>query len=138
MFPHPGWLYQNPDETNTKTEQPAPAPKQRQPDVPGWYTALFFVGLLVIIVFLFWLPQRRQQREREALNTGLNKGDEVLTIAGIYGTVVSVAEKEDEVTVEIAPNVRIKMVKGGIHRNYSAEKRSEQAAKTPASGEKKA
>jgi preprotein translocase subunit YajC len=136
MFPQPGWLFQNTEEnTQTKTEQPPKA--KGDPTSQFLYGLMLPVGLILIVIFLFWLPQRRQQRERDHILGGLQKDDKVLTHGGILGKIVSVAEKEDEVTVEIAPNVRIKLVKAGVIRNYGAEEREQQAAKTPASTENK-
>jgi preprotein translocase subunit YajC len=59
----------------------------------------------------------------------LKKNDKVLTTSGIYGTLVDISEKEDEVTVKIADNVRIKMVKSSIARNLSNEEEAANAAK---------
>ena len=58
--------------------------------------------------------------------TNLKKNDKVITTAGIYGTVISVAEKEDEVVVKVDDNTRLKMLKGAIMRNITNE---EDAAK---------
>ena len=54
---------------------------------------------------------KRQEQERQALASNLKKNDEVLTNAGIYGTVVDVSENEDEITVKVDDNVRVKMTK---------------------------
>jgi preprotein translocase subunit YajC len=61
----------------------------------------------------------------------LKKNDRVLTTAGIYGTIVAISEKEDELTVRVDDNVRIKMVKASIARNLSHEEavKAEKAAK---------
>ena len=74
----------------------------------------------------------------------MKKNDKVITHAGIYGKIISVAEKEDEITVEIDDKVRIKMVKNAILRNLTneetlkeaeaAKKAAKEAAKAAKSG----
>ena len=53
--------------------------------------------------------------------SSLEKGDKVLTAAGIYGTVITVSETEDEVTLKVDDNTRLRMIKGSITRNISKE-----------------
>jgi preprotein translocase subunit YajC len=81
--------------------------------------------MLVVFALLFFIvirpAQRRQERERQALLTNTKKNDRVLTAAGIYGTVISVSDKEDEVIVKVDDNTRLKMLKSSITRNLSAE-----------------
>jgi preprotein translocase subunit YajC len=89
---------------------------------PGFEILILALPLLL----LFWLivvrpGQRRQQQERDALVSGLKKNDKVLTTAGIYGTVVSVSDKEDEVVVKVDDNTRLKMLKNSIMRNLTNE-----------------
>ncbi|MFM1800915.1 MAG: hypothetical protein RJA81_267 [Planctomycetota bacterium] len=70
------------------------------------------VGLVVVYYFLIvGLPQRRMQRERRNMLSALKKNDRVMTTGGIFGTVVSVDEKQDKVTVRICdePAVRIQV-----------------------------
>jgi preprotein translocase subunit YajC len=91
-----------------------------------------FVLLLPVILLLLYLivlrpMNRRQERERAGLLANLKKGDKVLTTGGIYGTVVAVSDKEDEVTVKVDDNARLKMTKGSITRNLSNEEAAKAA-----------
>jgi preprotein translocase subunit YajC len=81
------------------------------------------VGIMLLVLFYFLLirPARRQEQERQALLSNLKKNDEVLTAGGIYGTVVTVSETEDKVTLRVDDNVRIKVTKGSIQRNFTNE-----------------
>ena len=89
---------------------------------------IMFPMILIFIVgyFLIMRPMRRQEAERKAMASNLKKNDKVLTAAGIYGTVVSFSETEDEVTVRVDDNTRLRMLKSSIVRNLSRE---EEAAK---------
>jgi preprotein translocase subunit YajC len=70
--------------------------------------------LAPLFLLLFWFfvlrpaQKRREQEEAERLNS-LQKDDEVLTIGGIYGTVVSVSpdKDKDEIVVKISDNTRV-------------------------------
>jgi preprotein translocase subunit YajC len=88
---------------------------------PWWFPLLLPAGIVFIGYFLLWRPMRRQESDRQALLTSLKKNDKVITSAGIYGTVVSVAEKEDEVVVRVDDNVKLKMIKASIARNLTNE-----------------
>jgi preprotein translocase subunit YajC len=84
--------------------------------------------ILIFIVgyFLIMRPMRRQEAERKAMASNVKKNDKVLTAAGIYGTVVAVSDTEDEVTVRVDDNTRLRMLKSSIIRNITRE---EEAAK---------
>jgi preprotein translocase subunit YajC len=72
--------------------------------------------LLIFGVFYFLLirPQQKKQREHRALLSSLKRGDRVLTAGGIIAKVVTVKEGVDEVEVEIAPNVRVSVLRQTI------------------------
>jgi preprotein translocase subunit YajC len=76
---------------------------------------------LLPIFLLFWLlmirPARKQEAQRKAMLASLEKDDRVLTTGGIIGWVVSV--QDDEVTVRIAENVKVKVVRSGIAQNLT-------------------
>jgi preprotein translocase subunit YajC len=72
--------------------------------------------LLIFGVFYFLLirPQQKKQKEHRALLAALKRGDRVLTSGGIIAQVTKVKEGVDEVEVEIAPNVRVSVLRGTI------------------------
>lgn len=73
---------------------------------------VFLVGFLVIFYLMIWRPQAKRNKEHKNLLSSLQKGDEVVTSAGIVGKVLKVAE--DFVVVEVADNVELKFQKGAI------------------------
>ncbi len=120
------------------------ADEAQQPGKDGTAGLAFNILLFGGIFFLFWLivmrPARRQEAERQKLLSQLEKNDRVLTNAGIYGYVVSVSDKEDEVTIKIDDNVKVKMVRGSIARNLTKEDKlaqQELTQKETASAERK-
>jgi preprotein translocase subunit YajC len=72
-----------------------------------------------IFYFLLIRPQQRRVRAQQALLAAVDVGDEVITTAGIFGTVVEIDEDEGTVTIEIAPNTRVRMLKSGIARRMA-------------------
>jgi len=72
--------------------------------------------LLIFVVFYFLLirPQQKKMKEHKAMLTSLKRGDRVITSGGILGEIKLVKDNSDEVEVEIAPNVRVTIVRGTI------------------------
>jgi preprotein translocase subunit YajC len=70
------------------------------------------VMILVVFYFLLIRPQQKRLKEHQERIGGLRRGDTVVTSGGIIGKITKVAE--DEVTVEIAPNVSVRVMKGTI------------------------
>jgi preprotein translocase subunit YajC len=72
--------------------------------------------LLIFVVFYFLLirPQQKKMKEHRAMLQSLKRGDKVVTAGGIVGEVKKVTEGNDVLEVEIAPNVRVEVVRGTI------------------------
>jgi len=70
--------------------------------------------VLIIAVFYFFMirPQMKRQKEVRQFREGIQKGDKVLTVGGIYGKVVEL--KDTTVILEISEGVRIKVDKAGL------------------------
>jgi len=76
------------------------------------FSFLPLIALFVIFYFLMIRPQMKRQKEHRTMVSALAKGDEIVSNGGIAGRVEEVGESF--LTVEIAPNVRIKLQKGAI------------------------
>jgi preprotein translocase subunit YajC len=72
-----------------------------------------FVAIIAIMYFLVIRPQQQRLKAQQAMIAGVKRGDIVVTGGGIIGKVVKVMEG-DEVLVEIAEEVRIKVLKSTI------------------------
>jgi preprotein translocase subunit YajC len=105
---------------------PAPAPSLGE----QLFTFLPIIGLGLLFYFVFWLPMRKERKQRESLLNQIKKNDDVILTSGIYGSVVAVAEDKDEITVKIADNTRIRVIKSAISRNLTNEEalKAQQAA----------
>ena len=68
--------------------------------------------IMAIMYFLLIRPQQQQAKKLREKVGGARRGDTVVTAGGILGTVVKTPTAEDqEVTIEIADNVQVKVVK---------------------------
>lgn len=83
------------------------------------------VLIFVIMYFLILRPQAKRQKEHQAMLSALQKGDDVVTAGGIYGTIVGVKEKEQTLIVKIADNVKVEIARSGIARKLTASSTSE-------------
>ena len=72
--------------------------------------------VLIFVVFYFLLirPQQKKMKEHREMLTQLKRNDRVVTAGGIVATVTKVKEGSDEIEAEIAPNVRVTLVRGTI------------------------
>ena len=73
-----------------------------------------FLPAVFLFYFMILRPQQQQERKRRAMIDNLKKNDQVLTAAGIYGTVVSVDGKEDKIVLRVGDNVRLTFSKASI------------------------
>lgn len=73
---------------------------------------VYIVVLFAILYFLMIRPQQTRQKKHQDMIRRLGVNDEVITIGGIYGTVVKVKEKS--VLLRVADNVRIEFSKSAI------------------------
>jgi len=77
----------------------------------------FLPLILIFVVFYFLLirPQQRKAKDQKAMLGALRRGDRVVTGGGIIGTVARVDNPEaEEVVVEIAENVRVRVLRSTI------------------------
>ena len=104
---------------------------------------IMLVAMFGLMYFLMIRPQKKRQKEEQAMRDSIQVGDEVITIGGICGRVVTV--KDDSFVIETgADRCRIKMLKGAIQQNVTsseriaAERAAAKEAMEKAKAEKKA
>lgn len=91
---------------------------------PGPLVNLMPIALMfVILYFLMIRPQQKRARDHETMVQNLKRGDEVVTNGGIYGRIHAIADKI--LTVEIAPNVRIRLERDNVASVLRAAKPEE-------------
>lgn len=75
-------------------------------------TLVMFGAIFAIFYFMIIRPQQKRAKEKAKLISGIQKGDKVVTLSGIHGTVDTVEDKT--VLVKVADNVKMKFEKSAI------------------------
>ena len=90
------------------------------------------VALIGVFYFLMIRPENKRKKEAEAMRNALKVGDNITTIGGVIGDIVSV--KEDSIVIETTTDrVRVEFAKFAVSTNNTAEK--EAAKKRAAAAE---
>lgn len=90
-----------------------------QPGGSSWSFLLMMV-LIFVIMWLFMIrPQQKKQKELNKWRDSLKKGDKVVTIGGIYGTVDEV--KDNTALVIVDQNVKIRVEKSALQKDFTAQ-----------------
>jgi len=82
---------------------------------PGGAIAQFLPLILIFAIMYFLLirPQQKKLKDHKAMVEALRRGDQVVTAGGIVGKVAAVGA-DGMLEVEIAPNVKVKVMRGTI------------------------
>ena len=88
--------------------------------------------IFAVFYFLIVRPQTKKMKEHQATINNLKIGNKVITNSGIIGVVTDINEKENQVELEIAPDVKIKIIK-----TYVADLAKSLEAKTEKKSAKK-
>ena len=71
---------------------------------------------ILLLLLAFWLllirPAQRRQKQQQQLLASVEVGDEIVTAGGLYGTVKAL--EEDELRVEIAPGVEVRIARRAV------------------------
>ncbi len=106
----------------------AEANENAQPENGGGGISQLYliIAMAVMAYFILYLPSKREKAKRQSLLDALKKNDKVVTAGGIVGTIASISPENDEVTVKVDDNTRIRFRRSSIQ--YVVE--------PPAEGEK--
>ena len=88
----------------------------------GGMGTLLYIGMIVLMFgamyFIMIRPQRKKQKEEEKMRNNIQIGDEILTIGGFYGRVVSI--KEDALVIESASDhTKQKIARWAVQQNLT-------------------
>ncbi|MDD6800238.1 MAG: preprotein translocase subunit YajC [Firmicutes bacterium] len=78
-----------------------------------WISLIMLAGMLVIFYFFIIRPQKKQEKQINDMRNGLQVGDEITTIGGIIGKVISI--KEETVMIETgADKTKLRILRSAI------------------------
>lgn len=76
-------------------------------------SSLIMFGMIFAVMYFFMIrPQIKKQKKEREYRSALQKGDEVITIGGIYGKITDV--KEDAVVIEVHGGTKLKVSKTAV------------------------
>lgn len=91
----------------------SPSPGATSPSGGLGSTLIIFLPFAALLFFMM-RKQGKQRREHLALVDSIGVGDEIETVAGMYGTVRRTSD--DALWIEVAPSVEVKMSRGAVRR----------------------
>ena len=110
------------DQTTTPAVSPCGAPsgggggggaEGAAPQQSGLGGMLFPIAIFVLIFYFMILrPQNKRKKQQDELLNSITRGDSIVTISGVFGTVREV--RDDSFMVEIAEGVKIRVLKSAI------------------------
>ena len=84
----------------------------------GGMSMWIMLALIFVVMWFFMIrPQRKQQKELQNFRDSLKKGDKVVTIGGIYGTVDEI--KEGSVLIVVDKDVKIRVSKNALVKDFT-------------------
>ncbi len=84
----------------------------------SWVMIVYIIVIGALFYFMLIRPQKKKQKAEEKLRNSLQIGDEILTIGGFYGKVVSL--KEDSIVIESQlDHSKQKIAKWAIQQNLT-------------------
>jgi preprotein translocase subunit YajC len=97
----------------------------------GGMTSIIFMGMIILVFWLFFIrPQAKKQKQQKKFIEDLQKGDKIVTIAGIHGTVNKINE-DGTINLEVSPGSYIKIEKSAMSMEWTM------ALNKPVTGDKK-
>jgi len=80
----------------------------------GFLGLLPFLLIFLIFYMLLIRPQIKQQKKKQSMIKALKKGDSVITVGGLHGTIEGVKESEDIIILKIADNTKVKVSRSSV------------------------
>src|SRR5262249_45440210 len=94
----------------------------------GSSSITFLLPLLLIggLYFLMIRPQQKRAQQQRSLADSLDPGDEVVTHAGMYGTITEIDDDEGTILLEVAPHIHLRMLKQAVARRLVFDEEPEE------------
>jgi preprotein translocase subunit YajC len=107
------------------------APQAGAEQGPASFITSIIPFALIIFIFYFLIirPQNKKRKDTERMLSAIKKGDKVVTIGGIHGTVQSV--KETTVIIKVDDNVKLEFLRTAVSSiNASGSEKADKSDKT--------
>lgn len=84
----------------------------------GWTMWVMLLLIFVVMYFFMIRPQQKQQKELKKFREGLQKGDKVVTVGGIYGTVAEIQDRT--VLIKVDGDIKLRVDINSIVKDFTA------------------
>jgi preprotein translocase subunit YajC len=84
------------------------------------YTLFLLAGMILVFYFFMIRPQAKKAKDAKKFQENIQRGDKIVTIAGIHGTINKVNE-DGTISVEVNPGSYLKMEKSAISIEWSQQ-----------------
>jgi len=91
----------------------APAQGGQDGGAGAFSTIIMFGSIILIFYFMIYRPQRKRQKEREALISKMDKGDKVILSGGMHGTISAI--EDTTILVQVAENTKLRFEKSSVN-----------------------
>lgn len=86
----------------------------------GGTIQLVFLGLMILVFWMFFIrPQAKRAKNQKSFIENLGKGDKIVTIAGIHGT-INKTNEDGTLNIEVSPGSYLKIEKSAISMDWTA------------------
>ena len=86
---------------------------EQTPEGFNWLSLVMIVGMLALLYFFMIRPQKKQEKEVASMRNSLMVGDEITTIGGIIGKIVSI--KDETLVLETSRDgTKIRILKSAV------------------------
>ena len=85
-----------------------------------WSMLIMFALIFLVMYFFMIRPQRKQQKALDEMRKALTKGDKVITVGGIYGTIAEV--DETSVLIKVDGYVKLRVYKNSVQKDTTPAK----------------
>ena len=87
---------------------------------------MFFLAAMLLLMWALLIrPQQKKDKELRAMLSKVDKGDSIVTTGGLHGKVTGVSE--EVLTIELAPNVRVKLSRSAVASRTPAKSEGEKS-----------
>lgn len=90
-----------------------------QPNSIGFFLPIIMIFLIMYL--LIFRPQMKKQKQQKQMLDAIKKGDKIITVGGILGTVAGVKEKEGTLIVKISDTTKIELVRTSVAKIVGQE-----------------
>lgn len=96
------------------------------PGGAGGLSQMIWLPLMLVILYFFWIrPNQKKQKQRQSMLHALKKGDKVITIGGLHGTIVEITH--DVVVLRVNDVTKLTFDRSAISNAIAKDTTSEEA-----------